>query len=453
MNYDKGLIASFRQKDDDILTEMVLKAGFQTANLEYIYHKVAMEKEQLPQAIAGARFFGMHGFDLSEELQTEVFPYLDEISPSARITGRVNVVVNREGELVGENSEAKGLVTALLARDILPKGHTFAVTGVEEIVWASIVELAISGADRIYVCNEEEEKSKEWIMRLAGECDTELIYQKDIPEDVNVIVGYGLTQEDLSRYENREALCAICDLKLDLSELVKTEESREKKIHNEKLYYIEEKEILFYKIRLHFHLWTEFFGGMDVMLEAMEEGLLKMAGQENEMEEPFMMELPEVSYVQDKIRQYSMKQYGEALKNYCQMVHDNIDEIMIRQQDISSQPEEEKMILAISASFLPILKYSFEIEAEEDMLIANEQKEYTPLEEDSRERDLEKVDPEEKAPWEENLVEMVCEVLEDPDFMGDLTDRVLYLLIHFLKKEDYKDPFLSILRQISTLCL
>ncbi|MDO4976305.1 MAG: hypothetical protein Q4E53_03490 [Eubacteriales bacterium] len=420
INYEKGLIASFGNHEYGLLMEKVLKAGFQDADLEYIYHNVVIEKEKLEEALAGVRLFGMHGFDLSDELQEEVLPYLDEISPSARICGRVNVVVNREGELVGENSAAKGLVTALLARDILPKGHTFAVVGEEDLLFVAAVELAISGADRIYLCNNQEEKSREWIEKLENECDTDFICRRIVPEDVNVIIGYDMDQDMIDQYEMNKKLLAICDMKLELPMEMDGREIN-KKIHKENLYYIEEKEILFYMIRLHFNLWTEYFGSMDIMWEAMEEELLKMAGLSEKEDSGSMMELPELSYVQERICRYAMEQYGEAVKNYCHMVHGNISEMMMEQDLFKEMEEEELQILEIMAYFLPLLRFRYEIEAREE---SEEEK-------------------------EESLVHMICDILEDPDLMSDLADRILYLLIHFMPEYEKAEPLLSFLRQIA----
>ena len=55
--------------------------------------------------------------------KAEIIPFIDELDPQAAQIGAVNTVVNRDGRLVGYNTDCLGAVTALQARTALAGQH------------------------------------------------------------------------------------------------------------------------------------------------------------------------------------------------------------------------------------------------------------------------------------------------------------------------------------------
>ena len=64
--------------------------------------------EQLPVLLAAARIMGFAGLNITFPCKQVVVPLLDDLSPEARAMGAVNTVVNREGRLVGHNTDGSG---------------------------------------------------------------------------------------------------------------------------------------------------------------------------------------------------------------------------------------------------------------------------------------------------------------------------------------------------------
>ncbi len=64
--------------------------------------------EALPQLVSAMRLIGFAGFNVTYPCKQAVIPLLDELSEEARVIGAVNTVVNKDGRLVGHNTDGSG---------------------------------------------------------------------------------------------------------------------------------------------------------------------------------------------------------------------------------------------------------------------------------------------------------------------------------------------------------
>ncbi len=64
--------------------------------------------EALPQLVSAMRLIGFAGFNVTYPSKQAVIPLLDELSEEARVIGAVNTVVNKDGRLVGHNTDGSG---------------------------------------------------------------------------------------------------------------------------------------------------------------------------------------------------------------------------------------------------------------------------------------------------------------------------------------------------------
>jgi|UniRef100_A0A7C3Z196 shikimate dehydrogenase len=86
-------------------------AAFRELGLNGVY--VAFPVTDLAQAVAGLRGLNIRGASVTIPFKEEIIPLLDEIDPQAAGIGAVNTVVNREGRLVGHNTDWVGALAAL----------------------------------------------------------------------------------------------------------------------------------------------------------------------------------------------------------------------------------------------------------------------------------------------------------------------------------------------------
>lgn len=89
------------------------RAAFAQAGLTGTYEAVRVPAPELPAALARLRESGVLGANLSLPHKEAALPLLDDLTPAAQAVGAVNTVVNRDGRLLGENTDAPGLLAAL----------------------------------------------------------------------------------------------------------------------------------------------------------------------------------------------------------------------------------------------------------------------------------------------------------------------------------------------------
>lgn len=108
------------------LSPAMHNAAFRELGVNAIY--VAFPVAALPQAVAGIRGLALGGVGVTIPFKEEIIPLLDALDPQAARIGAVNTVVNREGRLVGYNTDWLGAVAALKAKTGF-RGEHFLILG------------------------------------------------------------------------------------------------------------------------------------------------------------------------------------------------------------------------------------------------------------------------------------------------------------------------------------
>ncbi len=119
----------------------------------------------LGRAVAGLRAIGALGANVTVPHKVAVMAHLDAIEPAARAIGAVNTIVRDEARLVGLNTDAPGLVRALLDAGCEPRSANVLVLGAGGAARAAIVGLRDAGAAHVSVTARRPERAEE----LAGE--------------------------------------------------------------------------------------------------------------------------------------------------------------------------------------------------------------------------------------------------------------------------------------------
>ena len=151
-NFLSELVGSFSQGANGNPTVAMIEAAFAHHGLNWRYINCEVPPERLADAVNGARAMGWRGFNLSIPHKVAVIEHLDGLGESAAIMGAVNCVVNRDGKLIGENTDGKGFLKSLM--DVVdPRGKSIVMFGAGGAARAIGVELALAGADHITVVN------------------------------------------------------------------------------------------------------------------------------------------------------------------------------------------------------------------------------------------------------------------------------------------------------------
>jgi shikimate dehydrogenase len=148
------LTGSFAMPAAENPTVAMIEAAYRHHGLDARYVNCEVAPHALGDAVRGARAMGWAGFNCSIPQKVAVLDHLDDIAPSAATIGAVNCVVDRDGQLVGENTDGQGFLIAL--RSVVePAGHLVVVFGAGGAARAIAVELALAGAGAIIVVNRD----------------------------------------------------------------------------------------------------------------------------------------------------------------------------------------------------------------------------------------------------------------------------------------------------------
>ncbi|MBI4795503.1 MAG: shikimate dehydrogenase, partial [Deltaproteobacteria bacterium] len=108
------------------LSPAMHNAAFRELGVNAVY--VPFPVTDLPRAVAGLRGLAIAGASVTIPFKEEIIPLIDELDPQAARMGAVNTLVNREGRLIGYNTDWLGAVTALKARTGI-SGEHFLILG------------------------------------------------------------------------------------------------------------------------------------------------------------------------------------------------------------------------------------------------------------------------------------------------------------------------------------
>lgn len=133
-------------------------AAFKSLGLDCRYLAFDVELERLGEAVSSIRALGMLGVNVTIPHKVEVIPYLDELSEEARLIGAVNTIVQRDGRLIGYNTDGIGYISALQEETgVTVSGKRVLMLGAGGAARAVAAQMALQGASHLtFVASEAE---------------------------------------------------------------------------------------------------------------------------------------------------------------------------------------------------------------------------------------------------------------------------------------------------------
>jgi len=191
-NYRSELVGAFGCPIDENPTGVMEEAAFAAKGLDFRYLTILVEKGDLKEAMEGIVAMNFRGINLTIPHKVEVLKYLDELSEAAEIIGAVNMVVNNEGKLWGDNTDGKGFMKSLTDAGVSPKGKNIMVLGAGGASRAISVECALQGAKKITIANIDREQGQELVSMLNERTETEAVFAMwnhpvEVPSDTHIL--------------------------------------------------------------------------------------------------------------------------------------------------------------------------------------------------------------------------------------------------------------------------
>ena len=193
-NYRSELVGAFGCPIDENPSGVMEEAAFAKCGLDYRYLMIKVNKGDLKAAMDGVRAFNMRGINLTIPHKVEVLKYLDELSPAAEIIGAVNMVVNNNGKLFGENTDGKGYLISLENEGITPEGKTVMILGAGGAARAISVECALAKAKKIIIANRNREVGENLVNLICERTGVSAEFMAwegaiSIPQDVDIFTN------------------------------------------------------------------------------------------------------------------------------------------------------------------------------------------------------------------------------------------------------------------------
>lgn len=150
------------------LSPTMQNAAIRANGLNAVYVPFHVTSMQLSGAVTGIRALSILGINVTIPHKEKVCEFLDEVDDDAVLIGAVNTIVNRDGKLVGYNTDGQGVLKVLKSElNAKVAGGRFIILGAGGACRATVVALAQSGAEWIGIANRSPGRSHPIMESLA----------------------------------------------------------------------------------------------------------------------------------------------------------------------------------------------------------------------------------------------------------------------------------------------
>ena len=150
------------------ISPFIHNSAFEATNTNGVYLAWEVDATELAETVANIRRYQMFGINLSMPYKEQVIPYLDQLSSEACLIGAVNTVVNREGTLIGYNTDGKGFFKSLPSFKISKK--RLVLLGAGGAAKAILAQAILDGVSQIsvFVRSSSMEKTRPYLEKIQN---------------------------------------------------------------------------------------------------------------------------------------------------------------------------------------------------------------------------------------------------------------------------------------------
>jgi shikimate dehydrogenase len=141
------------------LSPAIHNAAFKELKLNLVYVAFTVTKNELKEAISGAKTLGFRGLNVTMPHKNAVMKYLDETDSMAKSIGAVNTVLNDGGRLAGFNTDGIGAMRALKENGVSLDGKKLLLLGAGGAAKA-IAFQAAQEVEKLVVLNRTSKKAE-----------------------------------------------------------------------------------------------------------------------------------------------------------------------------------------------------------------------------------------------------------------------------------------------------
>jgi len=128
-------------------------AAFRVCNLPYVYVPFLVRPAELARAVQSIRALNLVGVNVTVPHKERIVRHLDTLSTEAELCGAVNTIVNRNGELFGDNTDGRGFLASLQEQGFSPRRNEVILIGAGGSARAVLVSLIRAGCKQVTIVN------------------------------------------------------------------------------------------------------------------------------------------------------------------------------------------------------------------------------------------------------------------------------------------------------------
>jgi shikimate dehydrogenase len=159
--------AIFGDPVEHSLSPAMHNAAYAALGIERAYLAFHVAPGHLHDAIRALPALEIAGVNLTVPHKENAVAMMAHLSEEALMLGAINCVVNRNGELYGDNTDARGLELDLRGSGVRLEGRTVVIVGAGGAASSAVLACTRMGVGRILLCNRTVERTARLAHRLT----------------------------------------------------------------------------------------------------------------------------------------------------------------------------------------------------------------------------------------------------------------------------------------------
>ena len=135
------------------ISPMMYNETFRLLGLDLVYLCFDTKEADLGSLVRSLREMNVFGFNLTMPDKERILPYLDDLTPAARMIGAVNTVKNENGRLIGHNTDGVGYIRSLRDFSCPVKGIEMTLLGAGGAASSIAIQAALDGVSVLHIVN------------------------------------------------------------------------------------------------------------------------------------------------------------------------------------------------------------------------------------------------------------------------------------------------------------
>ncbi|HZP46778.1 MAG TPA: shikimate dehydrogenase [Candidatus Binataceae bacterium] len=160
------LTAIFGDPVEHSLSPAMHNRAYATLGMDRAYVAFRVAPADLPAAVRAIPPLGILGVNLTVPHKEAAVALMDTLSAEAQLLGAINCVVNRDGRLHGDNTDARGLEQDLREAGLDLAGKRALIIGAGGAAASAILAVIRLGAEAIALCNRTLGRAQELARRF-----------------------------------------------------------------------------------------------------------------------------------------------------------------------------------------------------------------------------------------------------------------------------------------------